>query len=99
MLVELKHHYGWEQYEVDAETIEEAAYKAVRTSHHFLNDTNHTYTSGDRVLKLGGQEHHFKSVLVYRAVGAPAYSGPRWGETDYWFAVEYRAPIGQGKAS
>lgn len=84
--VELEHHYGWRRYSVDAATLDEAAYAAVRQTHHFLTDTNHTHDAGSR--------GKYSSVRIYRGEGAPAYSGPDWLKTDYWFTVTYRAPTG-----
>lgn len=93
MRVELKHHYGWKLYDFpSAESIDEAAYRAVRASHDFLTDINHTYDAGERQTTCGGQEVRWHSVLVYRGEGAPAYSGPASLNTPYWFSVEYREP-------
>lgn len=96
MMVELKHHYGWQIYNVPvAETLEEAAYKAVRSSHDFLRDDNHTHDAGEKTLEWGGQEIRFKSVRIFRNAVSERespYSGPPALETDYWFAVEYKQP-------
>jgi hypothetical protein len=93
MRVELKHHYGWCEYEIaGAESIEDAAYKAVRQSHKFLRAKNHTYSIGEMKTTWGGRDIRWTSVLVFRGKGAPAYTGPKWADTSYWFAVEYRDP-------
>jgi hypothetical protein len=91
MDVQLKHHYGWETHKTDSDNLDDAAKQAVRDTHHFLTDTNHTMDASERVVSRGGNSSRYHSVLVYRGEGAPAYSGPRSLETDYWFAVEYRA--------
>lgn len=93
MVVELSHHAGWQKHEVlDAVSLADAAYKAVRRTHTFLTDDNHTVEVGERQTEWGGKTIHWNSVHVYRGEGAPEYSGPKSLETDYWFAVEYRAP-------
>ena len=86
--VEPLHHTGWRRYAVDAPSLGEAAYAAVRRTHSFLTDTNHTHEAKRRGT--------FSSVHIYRGEGAPPYSGPKWAETDYWFAVEYREPRAAG---
>lgn len=91
--VELRHHYGWKRYSMPADNIHEAAKQAVRHTHGFLTDTNHTMEAGDRAVTWGGKELAFKSVRVFRDGDAPAYSGPPSLRTDYWFAVEYREPL------
>ena len=93
MRVELSHHYGWQTYDIaGAESIDDAAYKAVRQSHEFLTDENHTHEAGERQSTWGGREIRWNSVKVFRGDGAPAYAGPNGLETPYWFAVEYREP-------
>lgn len=87
MDVELKHHYGWKVHSTDADNLDDAAKQAVRDTHDFLTDTNHTMEAGERE----NARISWRSVLVFRGEGAPAYSGPRSMETDYWFAVQYRA--------
>ncbi|AHF95040.1 hypothetical protein OPIT5_00455 (plasmid) [Opitutaceae bacterium TAV5] len=93
MQVELKQHYGWCQYTIPGvTTIADAAYRAVRMTHPFLTDTNHTYDAGKREFQWGGKNVEFQSVLVFPGEGAPEYTGPEWLKTDYWFAVQYRPP-------
>lgn len=94
MDVELNHHYGWKRYSTDVDNLPEAAYQAVRQTHGFLTDENHTYDAGERSTKWGGKEIKFQSVRVYRGECSPAYSGPPGFATDYWFSVEYRDPTG-----
>lgn len=91
MLVELSHHSGWKQYDVPAATLEEAAYLAVRQSHTFLTDENHTHEAAERETLFAGQLLKWTSVHIYRGPGAPEYTGPDWAYTDYWLAVTYRA--------
>jgi hypothetical protein len=86
MDVELLHHYGWDRHQTSVATLEDAAYAAVRDTHTFLTDTNHTHTAGDR----GG----YSNVRIYRGEGAPSYNGPPGLDSDYWFTVQYRAPTG-----
>ena len=97
MDVELKHHYGWTVHSTDASNLDDAAKQAVRNTHHFLTDANHTMEAGEHELTWGGTTSKFHSVHVYRGEGAPAFSGPAWAKTDYWFAVEYRNPKGAKK--
>ena len=93
MKVLLKHHYGWRTYDIpEAKDIHDAAYRAVRKSHEFLTDSNHTHTAEERSIQWGGKMSTFMSVLIYRTDEAPPYTGPSWAETDYWFAVEYMDP-------
>ena len=95
MDVELKHHYGWKVHHTDADNLDDAAKQAVRDTHDFLTDTNHTMDAGERSYLWGGKTCVYHSVQVMRGEGAPAYSGPRGMEADYWFAVEYRAALSQ----
>ena len=93
MRVELSHHYGWREYKIPgAESLHDAAYKAVRQTHEFLTDTNHTHNAGERKTTWGGREIRWNAVHVFRGDGAPVYTGPKWAETPYWFTVEYREP-------
>lgn len=98
MDVELKHHYGWKVHHTYADNLDDAAKQAVRDCHDFLTDSNHTMDAGEHDLSWGGSVSKFNSVHVFRGEGAPAYSGPRLLETDYWFAVQYRTPVTQPSA-
>ena len=94
MIVELEHHFGWQPYEVEANSLEAAAYAAVRQSHEFLQDDNHTWQAGQRRISWGGEDVTFHSVRIYRNAKSEAehpYRGPACLSTDYWFAVNYRA--------
>lgn len=91
MKVEIKHHYGWRMYDVPAETLAQAAYLAIRQTHEFLTDENHTHQAVDRVTKWAGHESHFHSIEILRNERSTPYSGPAWAETPYWIAVQYRA--------
>ena len=93
MKVEIKHHYGWRQYDVPAETLEQAAYLAIRQAHEFLTDHNHTHQAVDRVTKWAGQENRFLAIEILRNENSPTYTGPAWATTDYWISVSYRVPI------
>lgn len=93
MLVELKHHFGWEQYEVPAQSLEEAAYLAVRQTHNFLTDANHSHEAGEHEITWGGKQLKFKSVTVYRGEGAPAALASSCLPDEYWFAVQFREPV------
>lgn len=93
MDVELKHHYGWKVHRTTADNLDDAAKQAVRDTHDFLTDANHTMEAGGHELTWGGSTSTFHSVHVYRGEGAPAFSGPKWAQTDCWFAVEYRTPM------
>lgn len=89
--VELKQHYGWTAYSIDARTLEEAAYLAVRQTHGFLTEDNHRHDAGEREITWGGKQIKFHSVRVFRTGIDPDY--PYSEALDgYWFAVEYRAP-------
>jgi hypothetical protein len=90
MKVKLRHHYGWVDYDIpEAKSVGQAAYLAVRKSHHFLTDKNHTYEAGSYSSEWGGETTHWNSVLIYRGEGATEYSGPPALNTPYWFAVKY----------
>jgi len=66
----LQHHYGWVRYDVEARMLAEAAYIAVRRSHTFLTDTNHTYTAGERTMPIGGRTMTWTSDMIRRYVAA-----------------------------
>jgi hypothetical protein len=97
MNVELLHHYGWKLHQTNADNLHDAAKAAVRESHEFLTDTNHTMDARERTTTWGGKELRYHSALVFRGEGAPAYSGPAPFETSYWFAVQYRAADGMSR--
>lgn len=99
MDVELQHHYGWKVYHTDADNLEDAAMQAVLKSHGFLTQTNHTMEAAERRTRWGGKEIKFRSVHVFRGERAPAYSGPRCMEADYWFALQYRPTDHQQNAA
>lgn len=83
MDIELRSHNGWTIYSIPgALSLEDAAYQAVRTTHKFLTDTNHTYQAGQYHSCWGGQDIYWRSVKVFRGEGTPAYSGPALLETD-----------------
>ena len=85
MKVELKHHFGWESYEIqDAVNLVDAAYKAIRKTHTFLTDTNHYFEQSTSISK-----NIPNSILIFRDGDAPKYTGPAGLETPYWFAVKY----------
>jgi hypothetical protein len=92
MKVELKHHTGWRSYDVPAESLGEAAYLAVRQSCAFLTDDNHTHQLHESTTTWGGQVIPFTSVHIMRNEKSTPYTGPKWAETSYWIAVQYRAP-------
>lgn len=92
MDVELEHHYGWKVHSTEANNLDDAAKQAVRDTHDFLTDTNHTMDAQGRVVQWGGSLLHYRSVHVMRDGDAPEYSGPPALKTDYWFAVNYRNP-------
>lgn len=75
-----------------AKTLEEAAYKAVRQTHDFLTEDNHTYESGEKESTWGGERFKFSSVVISPNDKSPpgAFANQRRGYVDYWFAVEYR---------
>lgn len=93
--VALKHHYGWEIYEVAAASLPEAAYKAVRGSHAFLTDENHTHTEGPSSFTWGGKIIDYEVVTVRKNVNSPRFAlAPAWvadGPGELWLGVEYRA--------
>jgi hypothetical protein len=92
MIAELKHHFGGQAYYVPAGTLEETDYLAVRESHGFLPDANHSHQAGEREIRWGGQSRLLNSIRVYRAGDAPESIARALLQTDYWLAVEYRAP-------
>lgn len=84
MLVELKHHYGWKRYEVDATSKREAVIEANRKAFQFLTDGNHTVA----VLE--------DRIETYRRNNPP---DPRFtprvfdfGPNGWWFTAEFRFP-------
>lgn len=91
MVVSLQHHYGWKKYSFSkAKSKKRAAYLAVRKSHKFLTDDNHTYKVRVNIpLEWGGKTSYFNSVKIY-AIGEQPFFGPAWAKTDYWFAVQFK---------
>ena len=91
MKVALEHHYGWEIHEAKGKTLEEAACNAVRDTHEFLTDDNHTIKAEpNQKLEWGGKTDAFNCVTVYRNENSPPYIGPDWADVPYWFAVSYK---------
>lgn len=94
--VEIEHHYGWttHDYPVDvAPDLPTAAKLAVRETHPFLTDANHTSEPGSRESSRSG------SVVITRLQDAPRFSDPllaRLAEAhgnragDYWFSTRWR---------
>jgi len=73
--------FKWEErnvFDFPVNTIEEAAYLAVRKTHDFLTDDNHHYEAKDCEITWGGEKDHFKSIYIYHLNG------------DKWFCVEHR---------
>jgi len=96
MKVELSHRTEWVPHEVDAQNIATAAYMAIRQTHDFLTDDNHTWDAGERDTHWGGKPIKFTSVRIYRNAKSEAewpYTGPPALATDYWFSVEYRPVV------
>jgi hypothetical protein len=98
MKIELYKNIGdgkWIEHDVEAETIEEAAYKAVLSTHHFLsNYPEHTYLAGERTLNWGGKITKFNSIRFFKN------KNDRDNYTKYyecWFAVKYRYSQFHGK--
>lgn len=94
--VEIEHHYGWtmHDYPVDAAPdLPTAAKLAVRETHAFLTDDNHTSEFGSRECPRSG------SVVITRLQDAPRSNNPlleRLGSFyghragDYWFSTRWR---------
>lgn len=94
--VEIEHHYGWttHDYPVDvAPDLPTAAKLAVRDTHTFLTDANHTSEPGSRESSRSG------SVVITRLQDAARFSDPllmRLAEAhgnragDYWFSTRWR---------
>jgi hypothetical protein len=76
-----------------AKTLEEAAYRAVRQTHDFLTDANHTFEASEKESTWGGEKFKFSSVVISPNDNSPpgAFANQRRGYVDYWFAVQYRA--------
>lgn len=92
MKVEIKHHYGWRMYDVPAETLAQAAYLAIRQTREFLTDDNHTHEAKVSTTTWEGKQVEYLSCWIMRNEKSTPYSGPSWAETQYWIAVQYRAP-------
>lgn len=95
MKIQLKHHYGWETYEVKARTKREAAYLAVRKRMDWLTDDNHTYEiKHGEESHWGGKLFRFNVVRILRnEKSTPRYMAPpAWLdiEPEVWFSVEYK---------
>jgi len=78
---------GWQQYTVEgADSLEEAAYLAVRFCHRFLHDGNHTWRAEDGCIRIFRTED-----------AVPPPITPVWARSDFkagaaWFAsTRYRA--------
>lgn len=80
-----------------ARTLEEAAYLAVRETHDFLTDGNHTHEAGEKEITWGGERSKFWSVVISPNENSPpgAFANQQRGFVGYWFAVEYRAAPGE----
>lgn len=92
MIVELQHHYGWTEYDIEANSLEEAAYKAVLQSHDFLTKDNHIYEVGQHSFEWGGALVEYDSVCIYRNENSPKkIIADHFG--DWWFSVEYRKKV------
>lgn len=90
----------WEESNIreieNVKTLKEAAYRAVRKTHDFLTDTNHTWSGGRKSIMWGGKKVVFYSITIFRNEESPKPILLGFGAdlVDYWFAVEYRrAPI------
>ena len=87
MRVELRHHDGWRVYDVQANTLRDAAYRALRQTLSFLDDKNHAHTFRDGP----------RRVVIWRNGKSPNLPGltPAWvkGGNMPWFSVRYRVPV------
>jgi hypothetical protein len=75
-------------FKVRARNSREAAYKAVRKSHDFLTDDNHTYKSERKFVMWGGKKCWYSSCKIFPNENTPNYLQSFF--VDYWFSVEYR---------
>lgn len=104
MRVEIKRNTssGWETWDIpDADELREAAYAAVRETHHFLTDDNHEWGVEEVRLEWGGEQVDAGSAVVVRknersplwhpsaAALAPSHED---GHGAFWFAVPFRPP-------
>lgn len=91
MKVELKHHYGWKSYDIEANSLEDAAYKAILNSHTFLTPENHTYTAHAQP----EWEEDSGYIRIIRTQDADRHPmTPWWYDTkagSIWMDVVYRA--------
>jgi hypothetical protein len=85
--LKLMHHYGWSRHCIQAKTLKDAAYKAVRNTHHFLTDDNHDYKVGPSSFHFAGNKQTYLRVEILKNDNSP--------NTDislfhpHWFSVEY----------
>jgi hypothetical protein len=88
--LECWHHYGFTPVVfLPGETAEEAAYRHVRETHHFLTDDNHTWK-----IDLGEKPHWASSVDVTKNEKSGYFAmKPSWvqdGPGAHWFSQDFR---------
>ena len=85
MKIQIRFFKDWEEYEVDAETVEDAAYAAVRIKFPFLTDDNHKTLLRREIDPL--------RLDIIKNENSPLYEGlPSWvfdGPDTLWFWVEF----------
>jgi len=88
--IELQSHTGkWERVTIQADSIAEAVYRAIRLNYTFLTDDNHTHEIDG--IAMG-------KIVIRRTASSPPPHAitPSWALPDYkpggfWFSVPFRA--------
>ena len=89
---------GWETHSVEESALERAAYAAVRQTHAFLTDDNHTWEVNRDPIVVGETETQTNpAIVVKKNERSPARSAlaPAWvqdGAGVFWFAVPFKGP-------
>ena len=89
MKVILEHHYGEREHQTSAGNLTDAAKEAIRKTHHFLTDNNHSMTDLGNRIKVNRKDNPPNPRLT------PAVFNE--GPNGYWFSVRYRDPVKKGE--
>jgi hypothetical protein len=89
--VELKHHYGWKSYRVHAVSITDAAKSAVRQSHGFLTDDNHTMEVDDDCIVVRRTRDAEPPSIT------PMWAIPSFSAGEVWFSTQFREALSTGE--
>lgn len=96
MKVRLNHHYGWKSYNIqDVNSLEGAAYKALRKSHKFLTDDNHEFEIKINVpIEWAGKTSYYNTIHIFKPGKVPPPVSPLCPPAlklsgNIWFTQEF----------